>query len=171
MAPSKTITLCLSMVLVTMLWAGARAQSGCTTALISLSPCLTFINGNSSTPSTSCCSQLANVVRSQPQCLCTIVNGGGASLGITINQTQALALPDACTVQTPPVSRCNAATSPTGSPADSPADGPSANDTPIGHGSKTMPTTGGGVASAEIRLCISFFLLFIVSGVPTLTSF
>ncbi|KAF5193964.1 Bifunctional inhibitor/lipid-transfer protein/seed storage 2S albumin superfamily protein [Thalictrum thalictroides] len=158
-----------------MLWAGARAQSGCTTALISLSPCLTFINGNSSTPSSSCCSQLANVVRSQPRCLCAIVNGGGASLGITINQTQALALPGSCNVQTPPVSRCNAATSPTAppedSPADSPADGPSANDTPLGHGSKTMPTTGGGMASAEIPLCLGFSLLLIASGVSTLTSF
>ncbi|PKI39495.1 hypothetical protein CRG98_040104 [Punica granatum] len=54
------------------LWAGAVAQSSsdCTNVLISMSPCLNYISGNSSTPSTNCCSQLASVVRSQPQCLC-----------------------------------------------------------------------------------------------------
>ena len=106
MAP-KWVEMGLVMALVTMFWAGAAAQSGCTSALISLSPCLNYIQGNSSTPSSSCCSQLASVVRSSPQCLCTVLNGGGSSLGITINQTQALALPSACNVQTPPVSQCN----------------------------------------------------------------
>ncbi|MFS7975789.1 putative plant lipid transfer protein/Par allergen [Helianthus anomalus] len=83
------------------------AQSGCTTALVSLSPCLGYVSGNSSTPSTSCCSQLANVVQSQPQCLCVFTgDGSGAPPGLNINQTLALALPGACTIQTPPVSRC-----------------------------------------------------------------
>ncbi|PKH98233.1 hypothetical protein CRG98_049722, partial [Punica granatum] len=54
------------------LWAGAAAQSSldCTNVLISMSPCLNYIRGNSSTPSSNCCSQLASIVRSQPQCLC-----------------------------------------------------------------------------------------------------
>ena len=97
----------LVLVLVTMLWAGAAAQSSCTNVIISMSPCLNYITGNSSTPSSGCCSQLASVVRSQPQCLCQVLNGGGSSLGININQTQALALPGACNVQTPPLSQCN----------------------------------------------------------------
>ncbi|CAI0407593.1 unnamed protein product [Linum tenue] len=87
----------------------AQSSSGCTTALIGLSPCLNYISGNTSRPSSSCCSQLGSVVSSQPQCLCQLVNGGGSSLGITINQTRALGLPSACRVQTPPVSRCNGA--------------------------------------------------------------
>jgi hypothetical protein len=94
-------------ILVSMLWARAAAQSGCTSVLIRMAPCLNYVSGSSSTPSSSCCSQLASVVRSQPQCLCTALNGGGASLGITINQTLALGLPAACNVQTPPVSKCN----------------------------------------------------------------
>ncbi|OWM77066.1 hypothetical protein CDL15_Pgr002590 [Punica granatum] len=54
------------------LWAGAAAQSSldCTNVLISMSLCLNYISGNSSTPSSNCCSQLASVIRSQPQCLC-----------------------------------------------------------------------------------------------------
>ncbi|KAM4115900.1 hypothetical protein ACJW30_02G008700 [Castanea mollissima] len=109
----------LVLVLVTMLWAGASAQSSCTNVIISMSPCLNYITGNTSTPSSGCCSQLASVVRSQPQCLCQVLNGGSSSLGININQTQALALPGACNVQTPPLSSCNAA-SPSNSPAGSP---------------------------------------------------
>ena len=70
------------MVLVTMLWATAMAQSSdCTSVLITMAPCLNYVTGSSPTPSASCCSQLANVVQSQPGCLCMALNGGGASLG------------------------------------------------------------------------------------------
>lgn len=92
---------------VAMLWVRVAAQLSCTNVLISLSPCLNYITGNSSTPSSNCCTQLASVVRSQPQCLCQVLTGGGSSLGINVNQTQALALPGACNVQTPPISSCN----------------------------------------------------------------
>lgn len=101
------LTLTLALALVLMQWDGARAQSGCTTALVSLSPCLNYVTGNTTTPSSSCCSQLSRVVASQPRCLCSVLNGGGSSFGVSINQTLAVALPSACNVQTPPVSRCN----------------------------------------------------------------
>lgn len=105
---SRGINMGLVMVLlVAMLSAKAMAQSGCTNVLISMAPCLSYVTGSSSTPSSSCCSQLASVVLSQPQCLCAALNGGGASLGLNINETLALALPGACKVQTPPVSKCN----------------------------------------------------------------
>ncbi|CAN1270995.1 Non-specific lipid transfer protein GPI-anchored 19 [Linum perenne] len=94
---------------------GATAQSGgCTSALISLTPCLSY-----------------------PQCLCQLVGGGGgSSLGITINQTRALELPDACSVTTPSVSRCNAGGNPPadssdnnqGTPAGTPPPGTPSND-------------------------------------------
>lgn len=88
----------------------AAQSSDCNNVLISMSSCLDYITGNSSRPSSSCCSQLSNAVKSQPQCLCEVIKGGGSSassLGINVNQTQAMALPSACNVQTPPVSRCN----------------------------------------------------------------
>lgn len=141
-------------VLVAMLCGRAMAQSGCTSVITSLAPCLNYITGNSSTPSSSCCSQLGNVVQSSPQCLCSLLNGGVPQLGISINQTLALSLPGACNVQTPPISQCNAGngptttgTSPVGSPTGSPADPsddtpdaattPSASEIPSGTGSKT----------------------------------
>ncbi|GKC86601.1 non-specific lipid-transfer protein-like protein [Tanacetum coccineum] len=147
MAPKGT-KLGLGLILVVMLWGETMAQSGCTTALISLSPCLTFVTGNtSSTPSSSCCSQLSNVVQSQPRCLCSLLNGGGANFGISINQTTALSLPGACNVQTPPVSQCNvvangptpsAANGPTPSTANGPT--PSTADSPVGNSPSSSPT-------------------------------
>jgi hypothetical protein len=89
-----------------LLVASAAAQSGCTTALIGLYPCMNYISGNETTPSKSCCSQLSSVVQSQPECLCSAL-GGDSVGGITINKTRALELPKACNVQTPPVSKCN----------------------------------------------------------------
>lgn len=105
------LVLAVAAMVVAVLWGGAAAQSSssntCSSALMSMSPCLNYITGNSSEPSSSCCQQLAIVVNSKPQCLCTVMNGGGSSMGVNINQTQALTLPAACHVQTPPVSRCN----------------------------------------------------------------
>ncbi|XP_015087481.1 non-specific lipid-transfer protein-like protein At2g13820 isoform X2 [Solanum pennellii] len=144
------IGLTLTLVLVFMQLDGVRAQSGCTTALVSLSPCLNYVTGNTTTPSTSCCLQLSRVVASQPRCLCSVLNGGGSSFGVSINQTQAIALPSACNVQTPPVSRCNAgANGPAASPADSPPADPSkgSTDIPLGTGSKA---SGGGTSNGSI---------------------
>jgi len=85
----------------------ASAQSGCTTTLISLYPCLNYISGNVSMPPSSCCSQLASVVQSKPQCLCAALSGDSSSLGVTIDKKRALELPKACNVDTPPASKCN----------------------------------------------------------------
>ncbi|KAM3755035.1 hypothetical protein ACB098_02G008600 [Castanea mollissima] len=152
----------LVLVLVTMLWAGAWAQSSCTNVIISMSPCLNYITGNTSTPSSGCCSQLASVVRSQPQCLCQVLNGGSSSLGININRTQALALPGACNVQTPPLSSCNAA-----SPSNSPAGLPTSSD------SGSTSTEGSTSAGSSIKLSIShlFFLLCVATVASTFTTY
>ncbi|KAL9997666.1 putative plant non-specific lipid-transfer protein/Par allergen [Helianthus debilis subsp. tardiflorus] len=145
MAQHQKISTILMILVVTMaaLYGGAMAQSssGCTNVLISMSPCLNYISGNTSTPSSGCCTQLASVVRSQPQCLCQVLNGGGSSLGININQAQALELPKACNVQTPPTSQCNAA-SPTNSPSGTPS-GP-------GRDTNTVPSIDNGSSDATL---------------------
>ncbi|CAF2153492.1 unnamed protein product [Brassica napus] len=135
------------------------AQSSCTTALISMSPCLNYITGNTTSPSQQCCSQLGNVVRSSPDCLCQALNGGGSQLGINVNQTQALALPRVCNVQTPPVSGCSNGG---GSTADSPTDSP--NSSGPGNGSKTVPVgEGDGSSSDGSSIEISYRLLTFLS--------
>ncbi|URD87743.1 Protease inhibitor seed storage LTP family protein precursor [Musa troglodytarum] len=89
----------------------ASAQPGCTSVIMSLSPCMSFIRergvGPPAAPSAACCTQLGSAVRSQPTCLCAVLNGDAASFGLAINKTQALALPGACKVNTPPLSQCS----------------------------------------------------------------
>ncbi|KAL4272744.1 hypothetical protein GQ457_13G026830 [Hibiscus cannabinus] len=163
MANRKMAATYLALVLVGMLCAGVTAQSGCTNVLISLSPCLNYITGTSSTPSQQCCAQLANVVRSSPQCLCQVLNGGGSSLGININQTQAIALPGSCNVRTPPISSCNVASP---APADSPVGPPeSGSITPTGGGSKTVPSAqeGGSSDGSTAKLSLSLFIVLLVA--------
>ncbi|XP_015964737.1 non-specific lipid transfer protein GPI-anchored 5 [Arachis duranensis] len=164
-----------AMVVMAMLCAGAAAQSSsCTNVIVSLSPCLNYITGNSSTPSSGCCSQLSSVLGSQPQCLCQVLNGGGSSLGININQTQALALPSACKLgKTPSVSQCKASSpSPANSPAGSAtgtgtgtaAESPNSPTTDSsGSGSKSVPTTDSGSSSANsVKLSVPLFLTLAV---------
>jgi hypothetical protein len=94
---------------------GASAQSptsGCTTVLVSLSPCLNYISGNESSAPAACCSQLGKVAGSDPQCLCVALGADTAALGLSVNRTRALGLPDECKVKTPPVSDCNKAAAP-----------------------------------------------------------
>ncbi|CAL9023713.1 unnamed protein product [Prunus brigantina] len=155
----RRIEIVLALVLVVALWEGTvDAQSSCTNVIISMSPCLDYITGNPSTPSSSCCSQFANVVSSQPKCLCEVLNGGSSSVGVNINQTQALTLPSACKVQTPPVSRCSGS-SPPGSPSGAPT-------SPSGSGSKTVPSPPPSPSdgnSNKMAFPLLFFLLFIAS--------
>uniref|UniRef100_A0A0E0AGD3 Bifunctional inhibitor/plant lipid transfer protein/seed storage helical domain-containing protein n=1 Tax=Oryza glumipatula TaxID=40148 RepID=A0A0E0AGD3_9ORYZ len=49
--------------------AGAAAQSGCTSEMVSLAPCLDYMQGNASRPTASCCAALSSVVKSRPECL------------------------------------------------------------------------------------------------------
>ncbi|KNA23761.1 hypothetical protein SOVF_022250 [Spinacia oleracea] len=170
-------------------WNGVKAQSGtnsCTTVLLTMASCLNFITGNSSSPASSCCSALSSVVQSQPQCLCAALNSGAAaSLGVAINQTRALGLPNACNVQTPSVSQCNTsgsggpstsgaapvADSPAGVPDEEPAQGPSSN-FPSGSGSKTTPSTeesNGSTIKSSLHLLA--FIFSIVSCTSALAMF
>ncbi|XP_006655345.2 non-specific lipid transfer protein GPI-anchored 5-like [Oryza brachyantha] len=112
------------------------------TILTCLSPlassCLNYLTGNETTPSASCCSKLRDVVKAQLECLCVALNADSAALGLSINRTRALGLPDACKVQTPPVSNCKSGAAP---PAGQ-------TPTPAGTGSKATLATpvGSGVA-------------------------
>ncbi|KAH1096332.1 hypothetical protein J1N35_013253 [Gossypium stocksii] len=155
----------LVLVVVAMLCAGATAQSGCTNVLIGMSPCLNYITGSSSTPSQQCCTQLDNVVRSSPRCLCQVLNGGGSSLGISINQTLALDLPNSCNVQTPPISSCNAASpAPADSPVGSPESGSKIPTVDAGDGSRSVPTAreNGSSDGSTTKLSLSLFTLLLL---------
>ncbi|XP_076915582.1 non-specific lipid transfer protein GPI-anchored 5-like [Bidens hawaiensis] len=157
----KTTMLMILVITMAAMYHDATAQSlGCTSVLISMSPCLNYISGNTSTPSTACCSQLASVVQSQPQCLCQVLNGGGSSLGININQTQALELPKACNVQTPPTSQCD---------ADSPSGTPPSSSSGPGHETNTVPSTDNGSSDAtSIRFTTIPIIFSLVVAIYTM---
>ncbi|KAL1561766.1 non-specific lipid transfer protein GPI-anchored 5-like [Salvia divinorum] len=74
----------------------AAQSDDCTNVVVSMSPCLNYGN-TSAAPSAACCTQLNTVARSRPQCLCQVIDGGG----LTVDRSQAQALPKACNVQTP----------------------------------------------------------------------
>ncbi|XP_028555477.1 non-specific lipid transfer protein GPI-anchored 2-like isoform X2 [Dendrobium catenatum] len=147
----------------------AQSSSSCQSALLSLSPCLNFISGKATTPSSSCCTQLSSVVNSEPQCLCALLSGDvGSGLGISINKTQALELPTVCKVQTASISQCNTSSSPpsTGSP--------STPNNPSGGGSKNVPSvdTGsanGSPAEVSITLVISLMFMAVFSSASSIT--
>ncbi|KAL6005228.1 hypothetical protein ACLOJK_005790 [Asimina triloba] len=147
-------------VLLLLCFGGGRAHaqssnSNCTSELVGLSPCLSYISGSSQTPDSSCCTQLASVVQSAPQCLCLVLNGGATSLGITINQTKALELPAACNVQTTAVSDCSRVA---GGPGVSPVETPTA-----GGGSKAVPGTSHASSTTPLSLSFLFSLVAIAS--------
>ncbi|KQK12770.1 non-specific lipid-transfer protein-like protein At2g13820 [Brachypodium distachyon] len=148
--------------------ASANAQSGCTAALVGLYPCMDYISGNGTAPTDSCCSQLASVTKSQPQCLCAALGGDSSSVGgMTINKTRALELPKECKVQTPPASRCSGSGG--GGSTAAPAGGSA---TPAGSGSKTTPAgylQGNGGSSlhgpAALVLALATAALYAVTAV------
>ncbi|PWA95067.1 plant lipid transfer protein/Par allergen [Artemisia annua] len=96
----------IALVMVT-LCGGAMVTTGCTIAIVSLSPCISYVTGNVSTPSQPCCAQLANVVQSEPLCFCALFSSGHTWTSSKVNKTVAKGLPKACNVTTNPLSRCN----------------------------------------------------------------
>uniref|UniRef100_A0A7C9DWY7 Bifunctional inhibitor/plant lipid transfer protein/seed storage helical domain-containing protein n=1 Tax=Opuntia streptacantha TaxID=393608 RepID=A0A7C9DWY7_OPUST len=91
----------------TSLWGGVEAQLNCASAIRSLSPCMSFSFGNTSNPSTSCCSQLASMAETLPTCICDVNFVGAQVLGLVLNRTLIQALPRACNVEAPALTDCN----------------------------------------------------------------
>eukprot|EP01018_Ginkgo_biloba_P022176 Gb_02447 [translate_table: standard] len=133
------------------------SSSGCTSSIVSLSPCLSYITGsnNASTPAQGCCTALSSVVKTGANCLCQLFTSNNP-LGFPINRTLALSLPGACKITTPPLSQCKAAagapaTAPVASPASSPAPStkvPRGVSAPAPSTAKT-PSPVGGVPMAD----------------------
>ncbi|XP_051128046.1 non-specific lipid transfer protein GPI-anchored 5-like [Andrographis paniculata] len=137
--------------------AAPQSVSQCANVLITMSSCLNYVGGSADAPPASCCSALANVVNTQPRCLCLIVNGDGGSLGVTINRTRALDMPKACNVETPPTSRCNEGGGPAMAPAGSPEGSPEKGGSKTTSNGSTRRVINYGVFAANI-LIIVFFL-------------
>ncbi|GER34279.1 lipid-transfer protein [Striga asiatica] len=177
---SKGIVLGTIQLVLAMVFIRATAQSGCSSVLIGMASCLNYVSGEATSPSPSCCSTLANVVRSQPRCLCIIVNAdGGATIGVSINKTLALELPTVCYVETPPVSRCiNAVNGPAISPETSPPESalefPGSPISPSVTGSKTGPSNGatsnGSMTNGHLLQLVTANIFVLIAAPYALTA-
>jgi hypothetical protein len=83
-------------------------------AVTSLAPCVGYLIGNTSSPSTGCCDLISSLLTSQSPCLCSMLKSGLGPLGFVFSQTQAMSLPSVCNMPTNP---CTDASSPTAEPA------------------------------------------------------
>ncbi|KAL6638028.1 hypothetical protein ACP70R_025600 [Stipagrostis hirtigluma subsp. patula] len=166
--------LCLAMAAALMACrcAAQPTGSGCLPELVRLSPCMDYMSGNATTPDAPCCSALSALLRSSPACLCTVLGGTAASLGVAIDGARAPQLPAACKVQAPPASQCNAVG--VGAPVPSPAPGatnsgapgtPSdAGVTPAGAGSKATPTSTTQYSDGHINVPGRTIFVFAVAS-------
>uniref|UniRef100_A0A0D9WW27 Bifunctional inhibitor/plant lipid transfer protein/seed storage helical domain-containing protein n=1 Tax=Leersia perrieri TaxID=77586 RepID=A0A0D9WW27_9ORYZ len=139
------------MVVVMMLASRASSQNnGCSSVMMTLSPCLDYISGKSLLPEFTCCTTLAGVVQSDPRCLCMVLDGTAASFGISINHTRALELPGECKVQAPPISQCTAVPTPPAAP-----EAPTLTDEPVETNedvaSPPAGSTGSNTSSSAIN--------------------
>ncbi|XP_044485133.1 non-specific lipid transfer protein GPI-anchored 15-like isoform X1 [Mangifera indica] len=175
---SRGLQMTLFLVLAAMFWVGAMAQSNsnCNTVLNNLAPCLDFLTGTSTTPSSSCCTQLGAVAKSSPDCLCAALNGSLPTTGIKINRTIALSLPDACQVKSSSLDQCKQAITPPASPPVSPSTtspSPSSSNTTTppasGSGSTSTSKSDGGIGRAPLKFVL--FLLFVASCASTIATF
>ncbi|KAH0738500.1 hypothetical protein KY290_037205 [Solanum tuberosum] len=120
---TSTLFSALALLLLSFLLHVSSQSEDCQQVIVGLAPCLQYIQGNATTPSSGCCTQLATIVKTRPRCVCHVFSG------VNVNQTLAMALPKACNVHnTPSLTLCQA-TSPAGSPLSS--------STPSGEGSRT----------------------------------
>nr|GEZ20898.1 non-specific lipid-transfer protein-like protein At2g13820 [Tanacetum cinerariifolium] len=152
----NTIVMILVMITLATRYGSVTAQSsGCTSVLVIMSPCLSYIAGNVSTVSSGCCTQLASVIQLMPQCLCQLFNGTGVFMGINLNRIQASELSKVCNVQTP--SECNGNVQTPAPPSNSPADTPPSTTVPPAN---TRPSDATSIRFTSIPV---LFLLHVAA--------
>ena len=102
-------TVCLALTVIAAICAASTAQQqqqppavppavpvpsspSCPPVQASLSPCVSYFIGNSSTPSDACCTQMQTMFQSQAPCLCAAMAAVPSQLGSALGQV----LPNAC---------------------------------------------------------------------------
>ncbi|KAJ7526967.1 hypothetical protein O6H91_16G029500 [Diphasiastrum complanatum] len=91
----------------TMLCARSFQAPDCTSQMMQMQPCLSFVEGNVNMPGTPCCSGLSSVYKNSPVCLCELISSPGGLSTPGINITNAILLPTICKVPTD-TSQCTA---------------------------------------------------------------
>lgn len=74
-----------------------KDKEECTQQLAGMATCLPYVSGDAKAPTPDCCSGLKEVLKNNKKCLCVIVKDrNDPDLGLQINVTLALGLPDTC---------------------------------------------------------------------------
>ncbi|CAN1241786.1 Non-specific lipid transfer protein GPI-anchored 10 [Linum perenne] len=74
----------------------APTISECNPGLLQLTPCSPYVKGISPSPIQSCCDDLIQLYKQQPECLCLIITTPPNLGGFPINTTLAMQLPSLC---------------------------------------------------------------------------
>lgn len=76
-------------------------KSECMDKIIGLAGCLTYVSGEAAVPTMDCCSGLKEVIDKSKRCLCILIKDrNDPSLGLKVNVTLALKLPEVCKTPT-----------------------------------------------------------------------
>ncbi|PWZ56810.1 Protein YLS3 [Zea mays] len=155
-------------------------KTECADQLVGLAPCLQYVQGQARAPPPDCCGGLRQVLGKSPKCLCVLVKDkDDPNLGIKINATLALALPNACGATRANVSHCaqllhippgskDAAVFSPGSDKGSTAAPAKDNSTATTDSRALQATTGRGVSSsaatagAALTVLLAGYLLLLV---------
>ncbi|KAL4563671.1 hypothetical protein LXL04_027716 [Taraxacum kok-saghyz] len=89
----------LSVMMVSYVTLGAddKDKEECTEQLVGLATCLPYVGGNAKSPTPDCCSGLKKVLNTKQKCLCMVIKDrNDPDLGLTVNVTLALGLPEVC---------------------------------------------------------------------------
>ncbi|KAL6845763.1 hypothetical protein ACP4OV_024338 [Aristida adscensionis] len=104
MAPSAP-AFCVALLLAASL-AGVRpapqaaSTASCSTDIVRLLPCLSFVSGEVPAPPDTCCANLGSMVHDEPQCLCQALSQPGTS-PVAVNMSRVLGLPRLCRLDLP----------------------------------------------------------------------
>ncbi|KAJ4972360.1 hypothetical protein NE237_005459 [Protea cynaroides] len=75
----------------------AKDREECANQLVGLATCLPYVSGTAKEPTLDCCTGLKQVLDKNKKCLCILIKDrNDPSLGLKINATLAMSLPDTC---------------------------------------------------------------------------
>ncbi|KAF7002234.1 hypothetical protein CFC21_017741 [Triticum aestivum] len=114
------------------------SSSSCTTELLRLLPCLSFLDGGAAAPPDTCCANLGSMVHDEPLCLCQALSQSGSGRSpVAVNMSRAVLLPSLCRLDLPAAAGACQGLLPAGQEPSPPVSVPS---TSVNSTAPSMPT-------------------------------
>ncbi|KAL1567288.1 non-specific lipid transfer protein GPI-anchored 14-like isoform X1 [Salvia divinorum] len=75
----------------------SKDKEACAQSLVGLATCLPYVGGTAKSPTPDCCNGLKQLLKTNKKCLCVVIKDrNDPDLGLNINVTLALSLPNIC---------------------------------------------------------------------------